>query len=139
MLDFYLYVAKGAAALSRAKRLQVGSVIVKDGNILGYGWNGTPPGWDNNCEDVLDDGSLKTKPEVVHAEMNAILKVAKNHESCNHADLIITHAPCTECAKLILTSGIKRVYYENDYRDTLGVDMLRKGGIIVSKTVETDS
>lgn len=133
MLDFYLAVAHESAKLSRARRLQVGSVIVRGDTILGYGWNGTPPGWDNDCEDVNEDGSLKTKSEVVHAEMNAILKVAKSHESCKDATLIITHSPCSECAKLILTSGVKTVFYETDYRDDLGIQMLRKGGVEVIK------
>ena len=133
LIEYYMDVARRTSKLSRAQRLQVGCLIVKDGNIISYSWNGTPPGWDNNCEDVLADGSLKTKPEVIHSEANAILKVAKSHESTIGATLFCTHSMCPECAKLVIASGIKEVYYGEDYRDTLGVDMLRKGGVIVTK------
>lgn len=133
MIDFYMAVAKQAAQLSVAKRLQVGAVVIKDDNIISYSWNGTPPGWDNNCEDVLPDGSLVTKKCVVHAEMNSIIKVAKSNESCKDAVLVVTHSPCDNCAKLLITAGIKEVYYGENYRDTLGIDMLSQAGIKVTK------
>ena len=126
-------VAEETAKLSRAVRLQVGAVLVKDGRIISYGWNGTPAGWDNCCEVEQIDGSLKTKPEVIHAEMNAILKVAKSHDSSYGGDLYVTHSTCHECAKSVLQAGIKRVFYKHDYRDPTGIEILRKGGIEVIK------
>ena len=131
--EFYMSVAEKAAELSRARRLKVGAVIVKDNNLISFSWNGTPAGWDNNCEDELSDGTLRTKPEVVHAEMNAILKISRSHESSAGADLYVTHSTCSECAKSVIQAGIKRVFYKHDFRDTTGLDILRKGGIEVIK------
>jgi len=132
-INLYLNIAKESAKMSHAKRLKVGSVIVKNNNIISFSWNGTFPSFDNNCEDTLLDGSLKTKKEVIHAEANAILKVAKSHESCKDSEMIITHSPCEDCAKLIIASGIITVFYEQDYRDTSGLDMLQKANIKVIK------
>ena len=114
------------AGLSHARRLKVGALIVKDDRIISIGYNGTPSGWDNNCEYEQEDGSLKTKPEVLHAEMNAVSKLAKSSESGDGATIFITHAPCIDCAKMIYQSGIKEVYYSTEYRDTSGVEFLKK-------------
>ena len=125
--------AARAAQLSHARRLQVGAVVVKDDTVISYGYNGTPAGWDNNCEDTLEDGTLKTKPEVLHAESNAVAKLAKSINSGLGADIFITHAPCLECAKLIYQSGIRRVYFDKNYRDSSGIEFLQKSGIEVNK------
>jgi len=131
-------VAKRFSQLSYAVRLQVGAVIVKDDRIIAYGYNGTPSGWDNACEDLIridDVGSpvLKTKPEVLHAESNAIAKLAKSPESGDGATIFITHSPCIECSKLIYQSGIKRVYFGEQYRNTDGIDFLKASKIDVVK------
>lgn len=134
-VEFYLDVADRVSKLSRARRLKVGAVIVKDHRILSYGYNGTPSGFDNNCEieheDPMGRYSLITKPEVIHAEMNAILKVAQSHESTKDAVLFLTHSPCVDCSKSILQSGIKTVYYQLDYRCPSGLELLQKGGVTV--------
>ena len=135
--ELYMDWAKRAAELSYAKRLHVGAVIVKDDTVISYGYNGMPAGWDNNCEDVIqyedDTVALKTKPEVLHAESNAIAKLAKSHNSGLNAELFVTHSPCIDCAKLILQSGISRVYYGENYRDDAGIKFLEKSGIPVEK------
>lgn len=153
--------ARRAAELSHARRLHVGAVIVKDDTVISYGYNGMPAGWDNDCEDkIWDKGAggwlspeeileqypyegyhptaervirygLKTKPEVLHAESNAIAKLARSSNSGKDADIFITHAPCMECAKLIYQSGIRRVFYGENYRDNSGVEFLEKSGITV--------
>ena len=125
--------ARRAAELSHARRLHVGAVIVKDDTVISYGYNGMPAGWDNNCEDILEDGTTKTKPEVLHAESNAVAKLARSHNSGVGADIFVTHAPCLDCAKLIYQSGISRVWYGNQYRDDRGIDFLQKSGIQVNK------
>jgi len=125
--------ARRTAELSHARRLHVGAVIVKDDTVISYGYNGMPAGWDNNCEDTLDDGTLKTKPEVLHAESNAIAKLARSHDSGVGADIFVTHAPCLDCAKLIYQSGISRVWFGNQYRDNSGIDFLQQSGIQVNK------
>ena len=160
-IDLYMDWAQRCAQLSHAVRLQVGAVIVKDDSVISYGYNGMPAGWDNNCEDVVwDSGAggwldpeeiemkypyeawheeagrnvrhgLKTKPEVLHAESNAIAKLAKSNNSGLGADLFVTHSPCMECAKLIFQSGISRVYFNQNYRDDSGVKFLEKSGIDV--------
>lgn len=121
------------AELSSARRLKVGALIVKDDRIISIGYNGQPSGWDNNCELELEDGSLKTKPTVLHAEMNAISKLAKSSESGDGSSIFITHAPCMDCAKMIYQSGITTVYYATDYRDTAGKDFLKQCGIRVEQ------
>jgi dCMP deaminase len=121
------------ADLSTARRLKVGALIVKDDRIISIGYNGMPSGWDNNCELELDDGTIKTKPEVLHAETNAIAKLARSTESGLDADLFVTHSPCLDCAKLIYQSGIRRVYYANAYRDDSGISFLKASGITVEK------
>jgi len=131
--QLYMDWARRAAQLSLARRLNVGAVIVKDDTVISYGYNGMPAGWDNNCEHILQDGTLKTNPEVLHAESNAIAKLAKSNNSGLGADLFVTHSPCLECAKLIYQSGISRVFYSEDYRDDAGLQFLYKSGLIVEK------
>jgi len=136
-IDLYMDWAERAAQLSHARRLQVGAVIVKDDSVISYGYNGMPAGWDNNCEDEISysdaEGiTLKTKPEVLHAESNAIAKLAKSSNSGDGADIFITHAPCLDCAKLIYQAGIKRVFFDKHYRDSAGLDFLEASGVVVS-------
>ena len=132
-------VAERFSQLSSATRLQVGAIVVKDDRIISIGYNGMPSGWDNVCEyEVMGDlGShkkeLKTKPEVLHAESNAIAKLARSPESGEGASIFITHSPCIDCAKLIYQSGIATVYYKNDYRSTQGIEFLNKSDIEVVK------
>lgn len=133
-------VADLTSTLSYAKRLQVGSVIVKGNKILATGYNGMPSGWDNECETTeiveLDEKFVKqlvTKQEVLHSETNAIAKVSASTESSEGATMFCTHAPCINCAKLIYQSGINSLYYRNTYRDTSGLDFLEKSGVIVTK------
>jgi dCMP deaminase len=133
----YMKTAETFAELSHARRLHVGAIVVKDDRIISIGYNGMPAGWDNNCEDTIyhldDTVSLKTKPEVLHAETNAIAKLAKSNESGMGATMFITHAPCLDCAKLIYQSGIGSVLYRNSYRDTSGVTFLERSGIEVEQ------
>ena len=135
-IEAFMKTAEVFAELSSARRLHVGAIIVKDNRIISIGYNGMPSGWDNNCEEKVwnvhdGDYTLKTKPEVLHAETNAIAKLAKSTESGDGATMFITHAPCLDCAKLIYQSGIKSVYYRNTYRNTDGVDFLNKCNIEV--------
>jgi dCMP deaminase len=125
----YLNMATEWSKLSHCTRLQVGALIVKDGMIISDGYNGSPSGFDNNCE---------LNPEtshwyVLHGEANAILKCAKRGQSCDGATLYLTHSPCKECSKLILQAGIKRLVYSEDYRDNQGVDFLKQTGIEIIK------
>lgn len=133
-------VAKRFAELSSAVRLQVGAIIVKEDRIISIGYNGMPPGWSNECEyaDYYPDGDfvLKTKPEVIHAEANAIAKLAKSTESGKDATMFLTHAPCIDCAKQIFTAGIKTVYYEKDYRSSDGLKFLADCGVMIFQTPE---
>ena len=112
---------------SYCKRRQVGALVVKDKMIISDGYNGTPTGFENICE---DENNI-SKPYVLHAEANAITKLARSHNSSDEATLYVTSSPCIECAKLIIQSGIKRVVYTEQYRLTDGVDLLRKAGIEV--------
>ena len=140
------------ADLSSAVRLKVGAVIVKDNRVISIGYNGMPSGWTNECETKIycDDGDiyeqqypkdsntwerykLVTKDEVIHAEANAILKLARDGESGNGSSLFCTHAPCIHCAKLIHGAGIEHVYFRESYRDELGIDFLEKCKIKVEK------
>ena len=129
----YNNIAHEVAKMSHARRLQVGAVIVKDDRVISMGYNGMPAGWENNCESTQEDGTLKTKPEVLHAESNAIAKLAKSNDSGFDAELFVTHAPCMECSKLIFQSGIGRVYYSSDYRDDSGIKFLKQSGVEVIK------
>lgn len=130
-IDYFMNIADLTSKLSYAKRLQVGAVIVKGNQIIGTGYNGMPTGWENTCEHTLEDNTLKTKPEVLHAESNAIAKVAKSTESSEGATLFCTHAPCIECAKLIYQSGISTVYFKEHYRDDSGLKFLSQGNVNV--------
>jgi dCMP deaminase len=143
-IDAYMDVAERFAQLSSAVRLQVGTIVVKDDRIISIGYNGMPAGWDNVCEEkvywidgsLVDDAGyydLKTKLEVLHAEANAITKLARSSESGDGASIFVTHAPCIDCAKLIYQSGINTVYYRTAYRDTSGVDFLAKSDVEVIK------
>jgi dCMP deaminase len=138
----YMKTAETFAELSHARRLHVGAIVVKDDRIISIGYNGMPAGWDNNCEDLVhriaEEPVLKTKPEVLHAETNAIAKLAKSNESGLGATMFITHAPCLDCAKLIYQSGISSVLYRDAYRDTSGITFLEKSGITVEQ-IEKDS
>ncbi|WP_310595474.1 dCMP deaminase family protein [Flavobacterium sp.] len=125
----YLRIAKEWSLLSYCKRKQVGAIIVKDRMIISDGYNGTPSGFENCCED--EEGL--TRWDVLHAEANAILKVARSTQSCEGATLYITLSPCKECSKLIHQSGIKRVVYHNGYRDDSGLQFLIKAGIDVQQ------
>jgi len=132
-IQAYMQTAHTFAKLSYAKRLQVGCIIVKDDRIISIGYNGMPSGWDNTCEDEFlnEDGSITTvtKPEVLHAESNAIAKLAKSNESGEGATLFVTHSPCIECAKLIYQSGIKEVIYDKVYRDDKGIAFLKESKV----------
>jgi dCMP deaminase len=136
-IDLYMDWAERVAQLSHAIRRQVGAVIVKDDCVISYGYNGMPAGWDNNCENIVGytkgEPVLKTKPEVLHAESNAIAKLAKSINSGNGAGIFITHAPCIDCAKLIYQSGISSVYYRSSYRDTAGIEFLEKSGVKIEQ------
>ena len=153
-LDLFMDFAKRTADMSRAVRLQVGCVIVKEDDILAYSWNGTPKDWDNNCErrifpsdeagawiDIKDMYPLEdedsrryklvTLPEVLHAETNAISKLAKSHQSGNGATMFCTHAPCIDCAKMIYQSGIRKLVYNEVYRSDEGLKFLKDAGLTV--------
>jgi dCMP deaminase len=139
-IDYYMKVAELTSTLSYAKRLQVGSVIVKGNKILATGYNGMPSGWDNECETTeiveLDEKFIKqlvTKQEVLHSETNAIAKVSASTESSEGATMFCTHAPCINCAKLIYQSGINNLYYRDTYRDTAGITFLESSGVSVIK------
>lgn len=125
----YLDMARIWARNSYCRRRQVGALLVKDKMIISDGYNGTPSGFENVCEDEND----KTKPYVLHAEANAITKVAKSSNSSDGATLYVTAAPCIECAKLIIQAGIKRVVYTDEYRLEDGINLLRRAGVEVEK------
>ena len=130
----YLEMARVWARNSYCKRRQVGALIVKDRMIISDGYNGTPSGFENVCED--ENGV--TKPYVLHAEANAISKVAKSGNSSQGSTLYVTASPCLECAKLIIQAGIRRVVYADEYRLTDGVDLLRRAGIECGKFDEDE-
>lgn len=129
LVNAYLNTAHIFANLSKANKLKVGALLVKDERIISIGYNGTPSGWSNVCED--ENG--KTVPEVIHAEQNCISKLAKSTESGDNSIMFITHSPCMQCAKSIYNAGIKEVYYNIDYRDDSGIIFLEKCGISVKK------
>jgi dCMP deaminase len=156
MTRAYMATARIFAELSHARRLHVGAIVVKEDRIISIGYNGMPAGWDNDCEyreyltyghsfgenaadyfDQIDeDGKmyrLKTRPEVLHAEMNALMKLAKSSESGDGATMFVTHAPCMDCAKGVYQAGIRRLCYSEDYRDDSGIRFLKQCGIDVSK------
>lgn len=154
----YMDIAERTAQMSRAERLQVGCILVKQDRIISMSWNGTPSGWSNVCEGKeymgFDAGGwlspdeintqwpfedergryrLKTIPEVIHAESNCISKLAKSTESGEGSTMFATHSPCLDCAKLIYQSGISTVYYKTNYRSTDGVEFLSKCGVHIEQ------
>ena len=159
-INLYMSLAERIAKMSYAKRLQVGSVLVKNDNIISFGWNGMPTGWDNNCEilefvlkeechyteEWLKDNGysetvhgwtiLKSKPEVLHSEANCLMKVSRSTNSSEGASMFITHAPCLECAKMIYQSGIKEVYFKETYRSESGIEFLKKCNVKVIQCEE---
>lgn len=162
----HMDAAEGYAALSYAKRLKVGAIITKDDRVISIGYNGTPAGWSNECEDVdyIDDredldyevmvaegytfgayqemaGWVKrvTKPEVIHAEANAVAKLARSSESGEGATMYITHAPCFDCAKLIYTAGIKKVFFRKEYRSDAGLNFLKKCEVSIEQLEEEEN
>ena len=160
--NFYMSIAEQVAQMSYAVRLKVGSILVKDNNIISFGWNGTPSGWDNNCEykdyciardftgeyfpgtdadypfeDTIGRYRLKTKPEVLHSEANCLMKIAKSTISSDSAIMYCTHAPCIDCSKLIYQSKIKKLYYRQQYRDDSGLNFLKRGGISIEQFTDS--
>ena len=135
----FLEMAYVFANLSKAKRRKVGCIIVKDGQVISNGFNGTPSGFNNRCEeqvfryDVGDCYVLQTKAEVLHAESNALMKIARSTNSSIGSTMYLTCSPCFECAKLIIQSGITRLVYKEDYRKEDGIDLLRLTDIIIEK------
>jgi dCMP deaminase len=129
--NFFLGLAREVAKASYCKRAQVGAIIVKDGNIISFGYNGTPKGFDNHCEDC----NHTTKNDVLHAESNAITKCAKSCYSSEGSVLYCTMSPCFDCSKLIIQSGIKQVYFIEAYRNLDGIDLLKKANIYVEQII----
>ena len=136
-LIMWLSQAQHLAQFSKAEKLKVGCVVVKNGRIITTGINGMPCGASNVCEIVQADGTLVTKPEVSHAEANAICGAAKNGIALSGAMLFLTHSPCFECSKLIVNSGIRAVFYINEYRDARPLQFLRDNGVL-TKQVNID-
>ena len=137
-VDYYIDIAERTAELSTANKLKVGCVIVKDNRILSIGYNGTTSGWSNECETSVWNNTAgyevhETKPEVIHAERNALDKLAKSTESSEGATMFVTHTPCMECAKSIYNTGIESVYYKHFYDGTTGsgLNFLEKAGVNV--------
>ncbi len=138
-IDAYLDMAVRFAELSHAQRLKVGAIVVKENRVISIGYNGTPAGWDNSCEEIVevheDGGKItKTKDEVIHAEANAISKLARDGEAGLGSSMFLTHAPCIQCAKMIYGAGINTVYYRNSYRDDDGINFLKKCNVEVIKS-----
>lgn len=129
-VDAYMDVAERFAQLSSAVRLKVGAVVVSDNRIISIGYNGMPTGWTNECENFIGyskgEPVLNTKHEVIHAEANAITKLARDGQSGKGSVLFCTHAPCIHCAKLIYGAGISKVYYRDHYRDNDGIEFLEQ-------------
>ncbi len=135
-IEAYMDTAFRFSKCSTAKRLKVGCIAVKDNKIISIGYNGTP----NNCNDgICEDENNKTLPFVIHAEMNMISKLAKGTESSEGCIVFITHSPCIECSKLMYQCGISTIYYEEDYRDSSGLDFLKSYGVNVIKLERTNS
>lgn len=137
----YMGVAILHAKLSKARRTRVGACLVTNQGVCIPGYNGTPSGLCNNCEDLAPAGQIKqepygwlvTKPEVIHAELNCILKAAKEGISCKNATAYVTLSPCVPCAAMLINAGIARLVYQDIYRDTQGLDLLKKAGIVTEK------
>jgi dCMP deaminase len=151
-IEMYMNIAETISKQSSAKRLRVGAIVVKDDRVISIGYNGMPSGWTNECEEKVyanewsignnhweyqeEDGTvynLKTKPEVIHAEANAIAKLARCTESGDGSTMFLTHAPCLDCAKQVYTAGVKKVYYRNSYRNDDGLNFLSKCSVEVEK------
>ena len=130
--EMYMQIALLTAQRSYAQRLKVGCVIVKNHSIISFGWNGMPTGYDNCCEMEVE-GKLVTRPEVQHAELNAIAKLCENGYSSKGASIFISHSPCIHCSLLIQKCGITHVYYHEAYRDDAGIQFLKRAGIHVEQ------
>lgn len=128
--SLYMDIATRISEMSYAQRKKVGCIAVKDGRIMSMGWNGTPSGFDNECEEMVNGESV-TKREVLHAELNMFSKIARSHENVDGADLYVTLSPCFDCSKLIMQSGIKRVFFKEEYRDNSALDFLAKANVDV--------
>ncbi len=128
-IDTYISLAKAAADRSKAKRLQVGAVIVNPNRVMAFGYNGTPPGWDNSCEDENN----VTLPETIHGELNAIFKFIQDGIPTVGCSLFLTHSPCLPCAQIINLAGITKVVYVDPYRCDKGIKFLEKAGIDISR------
>lgn len=129
----YIKMAQVWSTLSKANRKKVGCLIVKDDMIISNGYNGTPSGFDNQCEEIDFFGQLITREEVLHAESNAITKLSKSTQSSKGSTMYVTVAPCVDCAKLIIQSEIKRVVYGEFYKNNLGIELLKSAQIVVDK------
>jgi len=143
----YMNIAREFSTLSYAKKLKVGAIIVKDRRIISTGYNGMPEGWDNKCESpIYEEGDYdpniyyQTKAEVLHAESNALMKVASSNESSEGATMFCTHTPCIECAKLIVQSGIEHIYIDYKYESSkgCGLDFLDASSIDVTFMKDLD-
>lgn len=131
----YMQVAQANAALSKAVRAKVGAALVTKHGVILSGYNGTPIGLDNRCEYIDEFNCLVTKPEVVHAELNAVLKAAKEGVSCYGATIYVTLAPCISCSAMLINAGITRLVYKQKYRDMQGVNLLINAGVIVEEFI----
>lgn len=127
--EIYMGFAQGISSKSKANRKKVGACIVTKNGVTLSGYNGTPKGWDNTCEDENN----VTKPEVIHAELNCVLKAAKEGISLTDSICYVTLAPCVSCAAMLFQAGITKVIYKEDYRDTTGIELLKKYGVEVEK------
>lgn len=135
MDSLYIGIASRISEMSYARRTKVGAVIVKGDNIISMGWNGRPSGADNNCEIEQSDGSLVTHPAVLHAESNALAKLASTNSGCSSGSTVyVTMSPCFECAKLLIQSKVARVVFRDLYRNANGLDLLKEHGVIVDQT-----
>lgn len=136
--EYLMRVAELTSLNSYARRSKVGAILVKEGRIIATGYNGQPRGLDNSCEIVLDDGTLQTKDTVIHSEANAIYFCAKHGLKTEGTDLYVTMSPCVKCALAIIQAGIKHVYYREEYRDTSGIEFLKKNNIKVEQLKRID-
>lgn len=135
LINAYMECAEVFARLSTANKLKVGAILVKNQRIISIGYNGTPEGWDNTCEDEFG----KTLPEVIHSEANCISKLAKSNESGENSIMFVTHSPCMQCAKAIYGAGIREVFYKTPYRDDSGILFLEKCGIKVTQVCDMNA
>lgn len=133
-IEFYVKTAHATAERSKAVRLKVGAVVVTPDGVMATGFNGTPPGWDNCCEYVDEAGNLKTHPHVIHAEANAYAKLARAGVSTKETVLFCTHAPCPDCAKLVASFGVRKLYFTHSYRDEKGLIDLYEHGVELYQT-----